>query len=191
MAENRKSGWPISRQIIVVALAFGTATLLVMAAGLLIPVYGELIHIDPREIFVTLGSALTGPLGGMIIGLMAHSWFAGRDFQVVSLLIHVLGGLWAGVAYKKWVFERLKMPWQLLGWLGVVFAYYFVILFFGFVSGVYILFPELFAELFGTRSPWQAYAGLAQAAAPEFVITAVTTTVIFIILPPKYRRPLW
>ena len=193
MNQNKKNSLPLSRRGIITALGFGAAALMVMAAGLLIPVYGEAIRIDPRELFVTLGSALTGPIGGIIIGFMAHSWFAGEDwyFRIVSITIHVLGGLWMGISYKKLVHEKLKMPWLLLGWIGLVFVYYFVTLFFFFVAVSHTFFPLLFEQLFGELSLGQAYIGLTTAAAPEFIATAIITTLIIIVLPPKYRRPLW
>ena len=117
MDKNSKISWPISKNGFLTALAFGVAALLVMVSDLLIPVYGEAIRIDPRELFVTLGSALTGPIGGMGIGFMAQSWFAGADwsFRTVSMIVHILGGVWMGISYKVLVHNKLKMPWLLLG----------------------------------------------------------------------------
>ncbi len=193
MGKNNKISWPISKRGLITTLAFGTAALLVMVTGLLIPVYGESIQIDPRELFVTLGSALTGPIGGIIIGFMAQSWFIGTNwsFRTVSMIIHILGGVWMGFSYKKLVHDKLKMPWLLLGWIGLVIVYYYLILFFFFVTGSYMLFLQLFEELFGNLSLGQAYIALLTAATPEFIATAIITTIIIFILPPKYRRPLW
>ena len=191
MDNNNKFSWPISKKGFITALAFGTAALLVMISGLLIPVYGEAIRLDPRELFVTLGSALSGPIGGIIIGFMAQSWFAGEDFRIVSMIIHMLGGGWMGISYKKLVHERLKMPWLLLGWIGLIAVYYYIMLFFFFVASSYTLFPSLFEELFDGLSLGQAYVGLMKAATPEFIATTIITTIIIAILPPKSRRPLW
>lgn len=193
MDKTNKNSWPISKRGFITALAFGTAALLVMVSDLLIPVYGEAIRIDPRELFVTLGSALTGPIGGMVIGFMAQSWFAGADwsFRTVSMIVHILGGVWMGISYKKLVHHKLKMPWLLLGWIGLVIVYYYVMLFFFFVTGFLVLFPSLFDELFGGLSLGQAYIALLTAATPEFIATTIITTLIIIVLPPKYRRPLW
>ena len=96
-----------------------------------------------------------------------------------------------GISYKKLVHDKLKMPWLLLGWIGLVIVYYYIMLFFFFVTGSYTLFPSLFKELFGNLSLGQAYIALLTAATPEFIATAIITTLIIIVLPPKYRRPLW
>ena len=193
MDNTNKKPWLISKKGFITALAFGTAAWLVMAAGLLIPVYGETIKIDPRELFVTIGSALTGPIGGILIGFMAHSWFGNNDwsFRAISMIVHVVGGLWMGSVYKKLIYEKFKMPWLLIGWVGSVVVYYYLILFFVFVAGSRILFPPFYNDLFGELSIGQAYMGLMTAATPEFIATTIITTLIIIILPPKYRRPLW
>ena len=60
----------LSRTYLFVVFGFGAAAFLVRWAGLTIPIIGE-VNIDPREMFVTLGAALTGPVGGLVIGFLA------------------------------------------------------------------------------------------------------------------------
>ena len=125
MKNDKGFALPVSKQIILMALAFGIAAALVVFSGLLIPIYGETINADPRELFITLGSALAGPIGGIIIGFMGHTWSSDDNFQILSLILHVTGGLWMGFSYKKLAYEKMKYPAQLLGWVGLVFVYYF------------------------------------------------------------------
>ncbi|RPJ27517.1 MAG: hypothetical protein EHM33_07730 [Chloroflexi bacterium] len=40
-------------------------------AGLTIPIPGTPVVTDPREIFTTIGASLTGPIGGIVIGILA------------------------------------------------------------------------------------------------------------------------
>ena len=54
-----------------VAAAFGGAALALVLAGVTIPIPGTPIVTDPREIFTTIGASLTGPMGGIVIGLLA------------------------------------------------------------------------------------------------------------------------
>ena len=193
MDSKKRNSRPITKSGFIVALVFGGAAFSVMAADLMIPVYGETIRIDPRELFVTLGSALTGPIGGLMIGFMAQTWFTsgGLSFRIMSIIIHIAGGLWMGISYKKLVYKKLKMPWLLLGWGGLITIYYFVMLFFIFTAGSRLLFPAFYSQIFAKLSLIQAYWGLMTSALPEFILTLVITTTIIIILPPKYRRPLW
>ena len=192
MNEREKSVWPVSKKILLVSLVFGMAALLVMSAGLIIPVIGTSVRLDPRELFVTIGSALTGPVGGIIIGFMALDWFGdiGAD-RLASLFAHIIGGLWMGVSYKKLVFQRLKMPWLLLGWAILLFVYYFLILAGSFITLFYIFSPTDFGQIFGEASIWQVYWLIVPSAVPEFAITLIITAIILGILPAKYRRPLW
>lgn len=193
MKNKSKTLLPISRSIVMTALAFGAAAMLIISSGLLIPIYGELVNADPREIFVTLGSAFTGPIGGIIIGMMSvRIWELGNNnIEILSLIIHITGGLWIGFAYKKLVHEKLTFPLQLLGWVGLIATYYFVFLFFGFVTWLFLLLPQGRILIFGDLPFQQAYLVLLQTAYPEVIFTTLITSIILAILPPKYRRPLW
>ncbi|MCS7114176.1 MAG: hypothetical protein N0A00_02020 [Candidatus Bathyarchaeota archaeon] len=53
-----------------ICAVFGALSFAVRAAQLTIPIGGPFV-IDPRGIFVTVGSAFSGPLGGAIIGFLA------------------------------------------------------------------------------------------------------------------------
>lgn len=192
MNENKTCTSPISKAALLTALGFGMAALIVRAAGLRIPVVGTHVVSDPRELFVSLGAALTGPVGGMLCGLMANNWFSEDSIAIISdCSAHILGGLWMGLAYKNLVYARLKMPSLLLGWGGLVFVYYYLVIIPVFIGVTYTFFPALGEQLFGALSFGQAYTIFAQAATPEFIITVLITAIILAILPPKYRRPLW
>jgi hypothetical protein len=192
MNENKTYTSPISKTALLTALGFGLAALLVRAANLRIPVVGTHVVSDPRELFVILGAALSGPIGGVLCGLMANNWFNEDSIALISdCSAHILGGLWMGLAYKNLVYARLKMPSLLLGWVGLVFVYYYLVVIPIFIGVTYTFLPALVKPLFGALSFGQAYTAFAQAATPEFAITVIITAIILAILPPKYRRPLW
>ena len=60
-----------SVRILVTAVGFGVAGGLLLLAGLTIPIIGTQISIDPHEIFITLGAAFAGPVGGAITALIS------------------------------------------------------------------------------------------------------------------------
>ncbi|MFN2109244.1 MAG: hypothetical protein ACK2UI_06240, partial [Anaerolineae bacterium] len=94
MSENKTYTSPISKTALVTALGFGLAALIVRAASLRIPVVGTHLVSDPRELFVTLGAALSGPVGGMLCGFMANNWFGKDSIALISdCSAHILGGL--------------------------------------------------------------------------------------------------
>ncbi len=123
-----KFRWPISKKIIVTALIFGAATLIIEEMGFQTPVLGA-AHTDPRELLITIGAALTGPIGGVIIGLMSIPWFTGLNGPYFPTLVaHVMAGLFIGITYKKLVYQRMDLPWLLFGWAGLVIVYYYLML---------------------------------------------------------------
>ncbi len=173
------------------ATAFGLAALAIVGAGLTIPIPGTGVVTDPREIFTTIGAGLTGPLGGIVIGILAGIGEPG-GIILASLLAHVSGGLWMGFSYKTLVHNPLKMPASLIGWVFLVLAYYYVFVVPGFVIGQALFYPEGFIEAYGAgTSLIRAYTILGWGALPEALLTALVTTLVLVALPKRYRRPLW
>lgn len=175
---------------IAVAAVFGLFALLVVVAGLTLPIAGTSVVTDPREVFTTLGAALTGILGGALIGVLAAVGEP-QGMALASLVAHVPAGIWMGWAYKRLVYERLPMPWLLAGWFALVVATYALILVPGFVLGVRWFCPATYAESYGAgASIPAAIEQLGRGALPEALITAFLTTLVLLAVPRRHRRPL-
>ncbi|WP_300450210.1 hypothetical protein [Accumulibacter sp.] len=173
-----------------VALPFGLTAFLCVFGSLTLQTPGTEMILDPREIFVVLGAALTGPLGALLIGTLAGIYDPVPDVYPVTIAMHVAGALWMAFAYKKLVFENIT-SWLLFpAWSGLVAVYYFVILLPVMVFGS-SLSPELFAHLFPDNTPPQALLAFYGLAWPEFILTSVTTTAILALLPKRLRKPRW
>ena len=195
--DARTQDRPVSRRVIGVSIAFGAVALLIVLAELFVPIPGTGVVTDPREIFTTLGAALTGPVGGIIIGVFAGIGEAfigvpqGR-IPLASLIAHVAGGVWMGWAYKKLAFNRLRMPMFVLGWAALVLVFYFVLAAPGFAIGQWLFYPDQFSAFYGEgASLADAYLTLAKGVAPEALITTLITSLVLVALPQRYRRPLW
>ncbi len=172
-------------------VGFSAAAFLVRWAGLIIPIIGSEINIDPREIFVTLGAAFTGPVGGLAIGFFAGLSSATIVFGPSDIIAHFVGGLLIGFLYKP-VHRRWRMPILLLGWVCLIAAYYYVFLIPTNIVTVLLTEPERLSTVFGANLSFsQLYILLASGAFFEAVGTLIITTIILIALPDKYRRPLW
>ncbi len=199
MAEgsSAKRASTVSLAVVVTALVFGALALSIVLAELIIPIPGTGVVTDPRELFTTIGAALTGPLGGLVVGILAGAGEAflgdpGSRIPLASLIAHIAGGLWMGFAYKKLVYERIEMPGMLLGWAALVLVFYYGFAVPGFVLGQAIFYKASFAEFYGANaSLLQAYGLLARGASAEAVLTTLITTLAILALPRKYRRPLW
>jgi hypothetical protein len=175
----------LSARQIGVAAAFGGAALAVVLAGITIPIPGTPVVTDPREIFTTTGASLTGPIGGIVIGVLAG--IAEPGIPLASLLAHIIGGIYSGLVYKNlsWRFRANNIL-RLALWAIQVLGYYFLVVVPLFVVGLVLFYPDPeYGGFFALLGTLEAGAG------PEAILTTIVTTVIMAALPERYRRPLW
>lgn len=175
----------LSARQIGVAAAFGGAALAIVLAGITIPIPGTPVVTDPREIFTTTGAALAGPIGGIVVGILAG--IAEPGIPLASLLAHIIGGIYSGLVYKNlsWRFRENEVA-RLGLWAVQVLGYYIVVVVPLFVVGLVLFYPD--PEYGG----FLALLGALEAGAlPEAIFTTIVTTIIFAALPERYRRPLW
>lgn len=181
----------INKKNLFVALAFGLIGFLVIISGIYFIIPGTSILTDPREIFVTIGSALTGPIGGIIVGVASSFYDPVPGMQLYVVLQHLIGGLLIGIIYKKLVYEKAAMPLFIIRWIILVFCYYYVFYIIVF-SGAYLVDKEFFKILIhGNYSFSDSLIYLYKSFFPEFLFTSIFTSLIFIALPQRYRKPLW
>jgi len=173
----------LSARQVGVAAAFGGAALAVVLAGLTIPIPGTPVVTDPREIFTTIGASLTGPIGGIVIGILAG--IAEPGIPLASLLAHIVGGIYNGFVYKNlsWRSNENKGR-SLVLWALQVIGYYLLVVVPLFAAGLAIFYPDQ-----GTFVP--LLIALETGVIPEMIFTTTVTTIIMAALPERYRRPLW
>jgi hypothetical protein len=172
----------LNRTSIIVAIVLGLVALTIVLAGFTIPIPGTGVVTDPREIFVTLGAGLTGPMGALIIGFFAGVAEPG-NISLASLIGHIAGALWMAYAYKKLVYERMQMPVRLLGWAGLIIAYYYIFVITGFSIGLALFYAG------GNLVP--IYTSIANGVTVEVILTMTITTLVILALPRQYQKPLW
>ena len=175
----------LSARQVGVAAAFGGAALALVLLGVTIPIPGTPVVTDPREIFTTTGASLTGPIGGIVIGILAG--IAEPGIPLASLLAHIIGGIYNGYMYKNFAWKsKDNRTSYLVKWAIQVLGYYFIIVVPLFVVGLVMFYPD--PEYGGF---FALLAALEGGAAPEAIITTIVTSILMAALPERYRRPLW
>lgn len=172
-----------SLKTLLIGIAFGVMAFLIVIAGIHFPIPGTNVVTDPREIFVTFGSAISGPIGALLIGILAGIREPG-GIEKASLLAHIIGALWIAFAYKKLLVRYFKGASVFLGWILSVIAYYFVFVITGFALGLKFFHND-------PTTFYQLYAGISKGVVFEVILTVIITTLVLVALPKKYRLPLW
>lgn len=176
----------ISARGIGYAAAFGAGALLVVALGLTFPIPGINVVTDPRESFVSLGGAFSGPIGAIIVGILAGILEPGAP-PIVSIIAHIGGAIFAAF-YYKYVFWRMRdnrVP-SLVAWIIGILLYYELVVVPLFTIGLVVFFPDPeYGGFFGLL------VALWGAVIPEMVLTMIITTIVLAVVPRRYIRPNW
>ncbi len=166
------------------ATVCGLVALVLVALKVTVPIPGTEFVSDPRELLVTLGSAISGPAGALIIGILAGVADT-KETVLPSIVAHVAAGLFLAIAYRIWTKLPGVSTFRLAFlWVMSIVVYYFGILMPAFFITYRLAQPEPFDF-------WQAYIGVARGGIGEIVLIAFITTVVLVLLPRRYRRPLW
>jgi PAS domain S-box-containing protein len=169
----------------------GLTAHLMLVSEVYIRIPGTQILTDPREIVVSLGAALSGPVGAIILGIFSGLYHAVPEFRIYVIMGHIVAAVAVGILYKMWLYERFRMPSMLFGWAILLLVYY------GLVLSIIALTMQLtdhqlYVRMLGAPAGFGAeLLKLYEAVIPEFILTLVITSFVFIALPSRYRRPLW
>jgi PAS domain S-box-containing protein len=180
-----------SMRLFLIAGVFGCTALAVILAGFFSQIPGTNSVTDPGDVLVLIGAALTGPIGGIIIGALAGLADPILGLHPFVMASHIVGAVWVGWAYKLLVHDKSRMPQMLVGWIGIVFAYYFVCP----VPVVLItqwFLPESLNQVFPEPRPFFSNLMLLfQRLWVSFALTAAVSSAILLVLPRRARSPMW
>lgn len=170
----------MNRVSVLLAILFGLASAGIYFLDLHIPVGGGLL-LEPSEIFVTLGSALCGPTGGLIIGFLQGIVYAPERNIPAHMFAAFLWGLWYAF-FWNW---SLKMPYpkisRVIVWTLTVPLYYYVLLL--------PLHVFIYASYTLDAPFLSTYLVVASEVVPEMIGTIIATDIILIILLERYSAP--
>ena len=150
-------------------------------------------NIGPQEILVVISAALGGPLGlfaanflqelGLHIYLLTGDFPGQRPLEVLisvaDFIAHAIALLAVAYCYK-FLYQRAKKAYIFFpGWILITVIYYILLL--PLQSLVHnLIIPDLLPLPM-----------LVRGSVPEFLMVLIISTLTFIALPARYRRPLW
>jgi riboflavin transporter FmnP len=151
-----------------------------MILNLTIPM-GPGLALDLGEIFVSLGSALGGPVAGIIIGFLKGIG-AGPDRNIPPhMLVGAVWGFWYAFLYKYTANRRWGKWIRIAAWTASMPVYYYV-----------LLLPLLLwiYATFTLKVPWwPLFQTVAPLVLPEMVGVTAITDIIWAVLPTKLAAP--
>lgn len=188
----KKTFW----QPVVFGVIFGTLAGITMTTGLSFLVPGiNSTAIGLYGILSLIAAALGGPLSGAIapifwIGIVAL--FGSPEMKEIitippvfwsNLFSQAVTLILVGFAYRL-IFERMKMPALLLPWAIIVIAYYALSNPISIIPQYYLLEGPASEIASAILEAYTTYV-------PQIIFDIVFTSLVFIALPERYRRPLW
>ncbi|RMD49584.1 MAG: sensor histidine kinase, partial [Ignavibacteria bacterium] len=184
--------WIYNNKIVIPVggVILGVISFLIIFFHVHITIPGTNVITDPREVFVLISAALFGPIGGSVTALLASLY--DQNSQLIPYIVaqHIFPALIFSYLYRNFVYKKLAMPTFLLGWIGIVFLYYFVF-YLPIYYLTYYVFPDTFALISGgSISPYFALKKIFAGFVPEFLYTSVMTSLIWVALPKRLRKPL-
>lgn len=187
----KKTTW----QPLVLGVAFGLLAGISMVFGLSFLVSSSEASnvIGFHMVLFILSAALGGPVAGAItstICVLFVAMFGPPDMKAVSsdpvvlwTNVIVMGTLVAMVGFSyRLLFERVKMPARLLPWAGIVIALYLLIS--PINIGIQFTLNGEAGILPAVLSSYKDYI-------PQALFDIFFTSMVFIALPARYRKPLW
>ncbi len=181
----------VSKVNIITAFVFGLLAYLIVEFEIFYFVSGSRLISDPREIFVLIGSALTGPVGGLIIGVLSTLTNPVPELYTYTMLQHIIGGVLISILYRKIYSCKINLLVFIFQWILLVISYYFIFYIPLFLAA-YFFDNSLYQVITNNTYPvFHALYKIYKGFLPEFIITTVTTSLVMIALPENYIKPLW
>lgn len=181
----------LSRNSLILSVVFGLMSLLTVWSGIQFNLPGTGVATDPREIFNAIGSALSGPVGGIIIAVLSTLKGSNPDLYLYITFQHIVSAVWVGWAFKNLGYKKFRMP-ALAGiWIFIMFVYYFPAYIPGYTL-LYLFNPELWHKFVGPDfNFWSATIKIFSGWMPEIILTTFFTTMCIVAIPHNYRKPQW
>lgn len=189
MLKKLKKLFPLNA--LVISVATGCISLISIYTNVHFFIPGTNALSDAREIFNSIGAAISGPIGGFIIGTISCLIAPSDEIKLYSMFQHWMSAIWIGWAYKNLVYEKLKMPYLVLGWVFLIIIYYGPTYIPGYFT-TYFFFPNVYqAFVGGDLPPLETLLKLYHGWIPEIVFTTIYTSLAIIAIPQRFRKPQW
>lgn len=168
----------------------GVISFLISAANITVQISQDLI-LGPWEIINTLSAAIFGPIGLLItelgLDISGYVYFIKGTFpppqdfyfMVGDYIAHTVAMFLVALGYR-YIYQRMKIPRLLAGWVLVLGIYYLV--------GVFLQVSLFNIAVTGLGA---SYSGYFMNVRLEFILVTIITSLVLLALPERYRRPQW
>jgi hypothetical protein len=170
----------LSRRQASIALLFGCAAAAATLLPLAIPIGIRDMQLDLGEVFVTLGAALGGPIGGLMVGFLKGISYSPERNVPSHMLAGFVWGIWYTHLWKFTADHANGKRIRIALWAITVPFYYYVLLLPLYLWIQASLTQSQFTSLFMEVAPLVL---------PEIVTTIIITGIILLALPDKYSMP--
>jgi len=189
--KNKTTPGLITLPGLIISVILGLSAFLLILSDIQINLPGTNLSTDPREIFVLIGAALTGPIGAMISGALSSIYDPNPDIILYVVLQHMFAALWVSIGYKFLIFKNYSIPRFIIGWILIVLAYYYV-----FYIPIYVIsyffFPNVYSIINNGPAPlWSSLFEHYKGWTYEIIFTTVFSLIIMFALPFRYCIPKW
>jgi PAS domain S-box-containing protein len=159
--------------------------------GVRLPVAGTAFYTDPREVFMMLGASLSGPVGAAILSIFLGSASSIPEFIPYRIVAYLVSGILVAAGYRLLIQRRLPVLWMVALWMALIPVYYGVTLLVA-IGVPFVIDHAVYAEVFGgTRPLRESIVFMAGVIRYEVLFTTLATTIFWLSLPSRYRKPLW
>lgn len=181
----------ISFRSLIISVILGLSAFFLIISDIQINLPGSNLLTDPREIFVVISAAITGPIGGMLSGALAAMYDPNKDLIFYIILQHMFASLCIGFGYKYLVFRNYSVQIFIAGWILLILVYYYVC-YIPIYAICYFFFPRIFAIINNSDAPlWSSLIDHYKAWSYEVIFTTIYSLLVMPALPFRYSVPQW
>lgn len=180
----------LNMKSLVISISIGIISLFMSYNGFKIYLFDFNKTIEVCEILMLIGSAITGPIGALLIAIISKSHQILGEHNYFPFLVQLFSLVIFSLAYKNYVYRKFYFTLYPVGWAILVFFYYFIFplpVIFGWYlfNPILLEIPTEQQNLLKIISAWYNYEIY------QFLYNVVFSTLMMSSLPDQIKKTFW